>query len=93
MGISLFTASFEQGVLVHVELIKCTQILYSSFLYNALKLPYHGTVQHTTECGSKLSVHLEKVTVHNIGISLLLSISVWVLLSSLIERRETIPTA
>ena len=35
----------------------------------------------------------EEVTVHNTGISLLLSTSVWVLLSSPIERRETRPTA
>ena len=35
----------------------------------------------------------EEVTVHNTGISLLLSISVWVLLSSTIEGRETRPTA
>ena len=35
----------------------------------------------------------EKVTDHNTGISLLLSISVWVLLSPLIECQETRPTA
>ena len=35
----------------------------------------------------------EEVTVHNTGISLLLSTSVWVLLSPPIERRETRPTA
>ena len=32
-------------------------------------------------------------TIHNIGISLLLSTSAWVLLSLPIERRETRPTA
>ena len=36
---------------------------------------------------------VEEVTVHYTGISLLLSISVWVLLSPPIERRETRPTA
>ena len=36
---------------------------------------------------------VEEVTVHNTGISLLLSTSVWVLLSPPIERRETRPTA
>ena len=35
---------------------------------------------------------VEEVTVHNTGISLLLSTSVWVLLSPPIERRETRPT-
>ena len=35
----------------------------------------------------------EEVTDHNTGISLLLSISVWVLLNPLIERRETRTTA
>ena len=36
----------------------------------------------------------QEVTDHNTGISLLLSISVWVLLSPImIERRETRPTA
>ena len=34
-----------------------------------------------------------QLTVHNTGISLLLSTSVWVLLSPPIERRETRPTA
>ena len=36
---------------------------------------------------------VEEVTVHNTGISLLLSTCVWVLLSPPIERRETRPTA
>ena len=36
---------------------------------------------------------VEEVTVHNTGISLLLSTSVWVLLSPPIESRETRPTA
>ena len=36
---------------------------------------------------------VEEVTVHNTGISLLLSTSVWVLLSTPIESRETRPTA
>ena len=35
----------------------------------------------------------EEVTAHNPGTSLLLSTSVWVLLSHPIERRETRPTA
>ena len=35
----------------------------------------------------------EEVTVYNTGIILLLSTSVWVLLSPPIERRETRPTA
>ena len=35
----------------------------------------------------------EEVTVHNTGISLLLSTSVWVLLSPPIESRETRPMA
>ena len=68
-------------------------LVKTSFIFIFITLlPYHGTV-HTTERGSKLSVLLEEVTVHNTGISLLLSISVWVLLSSLIEWRETRPTA
>ena len=61
-------------------------------LYFITLLPYHGMV-HTTEHGSKLSVPLEEVTVHNTGISLLLSTSVWVLLSPPVERRETRPMA
>ena len=36
---------------------------------------------------------VEEVTVHNTGISLVLSTSVWVLLSPPIESRETRPTA
>ena len=48
---------------------------------------------HTTELGSKLSVPLEEVTDHNTGISQFLSTSLWVLLSPLIERQETRPTA
>ena len=36
---------------------------------------------------------VEEATVHNTGISLLLSTSVWVLLSPPIERRETRPMA
>ena len=36
---------------------------------------------------------VEEVTVHDTGISLLLSTSVWVLLSPSIESRETRPTA
>ena len=39
------------------------------------------------------SLVVDEVTVHNTGISLLLSTSVWVLLSPPIERRETRPTA
>ena len=35
---------------------------------------------------------VEEVTVHNTGISLLLSTRVWVLLSPPVERRETRPT-
>ena len=40
-----------------------------------------------------LGVHPLQLTDHNTGISLLLSTSVWVLLSPPIERRETRPTA
>ena len=52
----------------------------------------HSTA-HTTECNSKLTVPLEEVTVHNTVISLLLSTSVWVLLSPPIKRREIRPVA
>ena len=68
-------------------------IFLFNFIYLFITLcPYHGTV-HTTERGPKLIVPLEEVTDHNTGISLLLSTSVWVLLSPPIERRETRPTA
>ena len=43
--------------------------------------------------GPMLGVHPLQLTDHNTGINLLLSTSVWVLLSPLIERRETGPTA
>ena len=64
------------------------------FIYLAFSLSGEGHCYRFPQLQQALLYRfvVEEVTVHNTGISLLLSTSVWVLLSSLIERRETRPT-
>ena len=59
------------------------------FIYLAFSLSGEG---HCYRLPLLYRFVVEEVTVHNTGISLLLSTSVWVLLSPPIERRETRPT-
>ena len=56
------------------------------YLYNAFTISWHGT-------HNRARLQIKCALGGGTGISLLLSISVWVLLSSLIEWRETRPTA
>ena len=64
------------------------------FIYLAFSLSGEGHCYRFPQLQQALLYRfvVEVVTVHNTGISLLLSTSVWVLLSPPIERRETRPT-
>ena len=64
------------------------------FIYLAFSLSGEGHCYRCPQLQQALLYRfvVEEVTVHNTGISLLLSTSVWVLLSHPIERRETRPT-
>ena len=64
------------------------------FIYLAFSLSGEGHCYRFPQLQQALLYRfvVEEVTVHNTGISLLLSTSVWVLLSPPIERRETRPT-
>ena len=69
-------------------------ILRYLFIYLAFSLSGEGHCYRFPQLQQALLYRfvVEEVTVHNTGISLLLSTSVWVLLSPQIERRETRPT-
>ena len=70
--------------LVGITYILFISVVYSTYLFTCTAYPSRFFT--TLFIG-------EKVTVNNTGISLLLSTSVWALLSPPIERRETRPTA
>ena len=64
------------------------------FIYLTFSLPREGHCYRFPQLQQALLYRfvVEEVTVHNTSISLLLSTSVWALLSPPIERRETRPT-
>ena len=71
-----------------------TDLFIYLFIYLAFSLSGEGHCYRFPQLQQALLYRfvVEEVTVHNTGISLLLSTSVWVLLSPPIERRETRPT-
>ena len=74
-----------------LRLSSVTSILIQFKLISSFSWQERGTA--TSFPNYSRSLVVEEVAVHNTGISLLLSTSVWVLLSPPIERRETRPTA
>ena len=91
---------YFRTVAVNTSFFRCSPRGFSATCLQQMQGSVVEGLSQTATSGSQCFVFFvwdiklcPQLTVHNTGISLLLSTSVWVLLSPPIERRETRPTA
>ena len=89
---------YDLHTYIHTSFFRCSPRGFSATCLQQMQGSVVEGLSQTATSGSQCFFVWDiklcpQLTVHNTGISLLLSTSVWVLLSPPIERRETRPTA